>query len=394
MLKKYGPLMLALMINGAGHAYFAISIPAIGRVLAIADLNIGLLLSIPALLLIVTGPIWGRLCDSIGRKKVLFVGLLTSGVAMLLIAMLVNHTELLSVAAISSYFFVIRILHAALSAGLKPATQALVSDVTPQQQRIKGMSVMGVMFGLGTIMGGVIAMLSGGQYLFWGFAVLAILMLLTSLWLLIQLPETKPSEKHDDSHTLSSGRRWQAYPLYLLTTLTTITTYSALQPIINWQLQDVFGQSPDQAIRFTGAVMMSSMLAMIIAQGCIIRFTLNPYRTHLCGFTVAIISLVLCGIATTPVLLLLSTALLGLAFGILLPSNLALMTNITKAEYQGQLAGFNGMSQGMGMAIGPVAGSIFYQSSPVLMFQVSAICLLVIATALIIRQTRVPQLHT
>ncbi|WP_070962991.1 hypothetical protein [Vibrio sonorensis] len=53
------PLLSALIINGAGHAFFAISLPAIGRSSAISDSQIAVILSLPAIAMILSAPVWG-----------------------------------------------------------------------------------------------------------------------------------------------------------------------------------------------------------------------------------------------------------------------------------------------------------------------------------------------
>ena len=113
------PLLFALIMNGAGHAYFAISLPAIGRIYAISDLNISIILSLSALLLMITGPIWGWLCDKIGRKKVLNIGLVSSAFSAFATAITIGYSALLSAHVIALLLLNIRMIHAALSAGIK-----------------------------------------------------------------------------------------------------------------------------------------------------------------------------------------------------------------------------------------------------------------------------------
>jgi MFS family permease len=277
-LKKAAPLLLALIINGAGHAYFVITIPVIGREMALSDVNVGLILTISALMLIITGPIWGWLCDKIGRKKVLVIGLLCSGIASVAIGMLIGQAELLTASFFSVYLLTIRLVQALLSSGLKPATQAVIVDLTEHSTRISGMGIMGATFGMGAVTGGLIAMLSGHKYIVTGYVAIGILMLISSLWVALQLPETRPQVSQKQ-------QQWFLSPFIICfsTTLLGIAIYSALQPVTSWKLQDAFLLDLDQAIRFKGAIMMSSMIAMILAQLSFLKWQTKAKKNALLG---------------------------------------------------------------------------------------------------------------
>lgn len=354
------PLLFALIMNGAGHAYFAISLPAIGRIYAISDFNISIILSLSALLLMITGPIWGWLCDKIGRQKVLIIGLVSSALSAFATAITIDYSTLFSAHVIALLLLNIRMIHAALSAGLKPAIQAIVADITPEDSRIKGMGLMGATFGLGTIGGGIVAMLSGTQYLTSGFVLLGSLMLISSAWAYFSIPETRPNINIEEASC--STWPWRPVAGYLITTLIGLTIYSALQPITHWRLHDLYSLNTHQALRFTGATMMSSMLAMVIAQAVLVRQRkITPNTWRLSGLSLTAFALILCSLAPNAIALLLAMAIMGLGLGVLLPANLALMSLATSKDQQGKIAGLNGMCQGLGMTIGPLLGTITYQ---------------------------------
>lgn len=372
MIKKVAPLLLALLINGAGHAYFVISLPVIGRVLNVTDLNVGLILSISSLLLILTGPLWGVLCDKVGRKKVLVIGLTTSAISTLVIAGLVGEGAALTSSLFLSMLLSIRAVHAALTAGLKPASQAIMTDVAAGDSRLKSMSLMGVMFGGGTIVGGAFAMFFGVAWLIEGFVIIAVLMAISTLVVALKLPETKLVNS-------SKNVKLTLRPIfvYFATTVVAIALYSALQPITSWRLHDTYGLESDGALRFTGAIMMSSMLTMIFTQLTLVKLTLLPTRVRNIGLIIAALAMLACTFAANQFVLLLAMAILGVGFGLFLPANLTMMTSDNESA-QGKVAGLNGMCQGIGMTIGPIGGTLLYQQADYALYIIGFIGLLML----------------
>ena len=117
---------------------------------------LGLLLTSYAVMQFLFSPIWGKLSDQIGRKKVL---LLTMGgsVLGLLILGLAHSLTLL---------FVGRILSGAFGANISVAS-AYVTDVTTPENRAKGMGMIGAAFGIGFILGPAF----GGMLSVYGYSV-------------------------------------------------------------------------------------------------------------------------------------------------------------------------------------------------------------------------------
>jgi MFS family permease len=102
----------------------------------------GVLGSLFAILQFICAPVWGRLSDRIGRKRVLLitVGLTSLGYLIWIFA--------------GPFWMLLlsRIMGGIASGNLSVATAA-IADVTPRQKRAKGMAVVGVAFGLGFVLG-------------------------------------------------------------------------------------------------------------------------------------------------------------------------------------------------------------------------------------------------
>jgi DHA1 family tetracycline resistance protein-like MFS transporter len=149
-----------------------------------SPLVFGLLLASYSIAQFVFTPIWGNLSDRFGRRKILLLCLLGSGVAYVVFG-LANSLFLL---------FVSRIIAGAMGATF-PVASAYVADTTAPENRMKYMGKIGAAFGLGFIIGPAIGGTLSGLY---GFALpsLAAAALAFANFALgyFRLPETRKTE--------------------------------------------------------------------------------------------------------------------------------------------------------------------------------------------------------
>jgi len=103
---------------------------------------VGLLTASYSAMQFLTAPFLGQLSDARGRKPVLLLSLLGSVIAWALFGLAWSLLVL----------FAARIL-AGLLAGNVAAAQALIADVTPPEERAKGLGLVGAAFGLGFVFG-------------------------------------------------------------------------------------------------------------------------------------------------------------------------------------------------------------------------------------------------
>jgi MFS family permease len=116
--------------------------PILGRDFGATATQIGLLMSVYSLMQFLFSPYWGRLSDRVGRRPVLLGCLLGEGLAYLLFASARNLEILFLARALAGFF----------GASISTAS-AYISDVTPANERSKGMALIGAAFGLGFIVG-------------------------------------------------------------------------------------------------------------------------------------------------------------------------------------------------------------------------------------------------
>ena len=131
-------------------------------------------------------PFSGKLSDTIGRKKVMYIGVIIGAIV----------TILYPILDVVFAFLVLRLLHG-FSAGFLPTgATALVTDVLPSKGRGVAMGIWGtfisVGFGFGNFFAGMIKDIVGLQGMFWVAAFFSILAGMLIYFVKETLPEPQP----------------------------------------------------------------------------------------------------------------------------------------------------------------------------------------------------------
>ncbi|AHF04597.1 MFS transporter [Marichromatium purpuratum 984] len=374
-------LFLGLVANALAHASLLIMLPALGREIGWSDLQTGALLSLSAFALMLVAPLWGRVCERWGRRPVLLIGLLAAALFPLGFALLVDLWRGGAVSALGLFGAVLalRLVQALMSGGVMPAAQAVLADLTSAERRAGGMGLMGAAFGLGTILGGALAWRIGGRDAVSAFllvgAVAGVAWLLLA-WRLAETAPGRPNARGQDVAPLPWRRLWP----HLLVTLLGLSVYSLLQQVTALRLQDLHGLTAGESIARAGLLMMSTMAAMVLVQGLLVRrLQWSPTWLLRGGALLALGALTLTALAPDPRWLALGMALLGAGFGLLLPGNLAGLSLGAGPLAQARVAGINVMVQGLGMTLGPVSGAALHQLDPLAPYWTSVVLMTLVS---------------
>ena len=182
-------LVLATFIDRLGFfllfPFFALYMTAHFNV---GMVEVGFLFTIFSAGNIIGGVIGGALADKYGRRAMLLVGLIASGVSSIFMGLVDNLNIFYGLAAIMGL----------LGNFGGPARQAMVADLLPKENQAKGFGVLRVAVNLsatiGPIFGGFIASQS---YLFL-FIADAVSSLITGIIVFFVIPETKPERKEGE----------------------------------------------------------------------------------------------------------------------------------------------------------------------------------------------------
>ncbi|MFN2516686.1 MAG: MFS transporter [Pyrinomonadaceae bacterium] len=141
--------------------------------------TVGILFASYSIMQLIFSPVLGRLSDKYGRRPVLLISIIGTGIGFLILGFATTLWML----------FVGRILDGITGGNISTA-QAYIADITTKEDRAKGMGLLGAAFGLGFIFGPAI----GGILSRWGVAVpflfAAGLCFANALLLYFTLPET------------------------------------------------------------------------------------------------------------------------------------------------------------------------------------------------------------
>jgi MFS transporter, DHA1 family, tetracycline resistance protein len=194
---KRSPLIVIFTTVFIDLVGFGIVIPVLpfyaeGSIFNATPRTVGLLFASYSIMQLIFSPILGRLSDRYGRRPVLLLSIIGTGIGFLILGLARTLTLL----------FVGRILDGITGGNISTA-QAYIADVTTPENRAKGMGLIGAAFGLGFIFGPVIGGILSPFGIQFPFFFAAGLCFANALLLYFTLPETVT---HDHPARASAAR--------------------------------------------------------------------------------------------------------------------------------------------------------------------------------------------
>lgn len=316
---------------------------------------VGALLSVYSLAQFVFSPIWGRLSDRVGRRPVLLISLVASGLG--LIAFGLANTLIALFAA--------RLFSGVASATIGTA-QAYIADTTTPENRAKGMGLIGAAFGLGFVfgpaLGGVLAPFGHGvpAYVAAGIA------LANAAFAYFKLPESLSAETRATLPKRASklaGLRaaWKQpglaplMAIYFLT-IFAFATMEATFPLLTHQ---AFGFDEAQ----NGYVFAYLGVLIVILQGGLVGRLAKRFGERALVIAGAFcLAVALGGLPFAPSLAILLAVLVPLAVGngLANPSLTALISRSAAASAQGEILGVGQSIASLGRILGPLWGGFAF----------------------------------
>jgi MFS family permease len=311
---------------------------------------LGLVFAAYAAAQFVCAPLWGRLSDRIGRRRVLLFTI--AGTALALAALGFASSLAAVIAA--------RTLAGAFAANVSVAS-AYISDVTPEEERTRWMGMLGASFGIGFVLGPAI----GGLLLPWGTEVpllfAAGLAALNAGAAALRLQEPT---RHAASTPVADRRAALAQPLVRRLCLANFAFSAAvtqLETLFALFMLDRFGyDARDFAWLLVGmAVLMAGI------QGGAMRRLAARYPERgmiLVGSLGLALAFAALPFATSDLVLLAPLALAAASRAIVQPSMLALTSIAAAQEARGAVMGAFQSAASIARVVAPIAGGFLYDA--------------------------------
>ena len=288
MNKQKGTIMLMVMLMFIG---FGIVIPVLPHVvtdeLGFADFHVQVMLAVYSLASFIVSPLWGALSERIGRKPVMMTGMIGFSISFLVfgLAVALQNNDAISSELSLVLMYVSRTLSGLFSGATIAVSMAYMADITSDEERTKGMGLIGMSIGLGFIFGPAIGGLLtiGGSYSL-PFFVSAGLSFLTMLAAAAYVREslTKEAREKALAERATASSRWTAFQgssryLFIIAFLATFILAGLEGTLQLFQMEKI-GVTPAQMgfmfllSGIAGALMQGGFIQRYVKKGDEVRY--------------------------------------------------------------------------------------------------------------------------
>jgi len=233
-------LVLATFIDRFGSfllfPFFALYVTAHFNV---GMIQVGFLFSVFSAGNIIGGIIGGALADKYGRRDMILVGLIASGVSSIFMG-LVDDLNI---------FYIVAAFAGLMGNFGGPARQAMVADLLPNEKQAEGFGILRVAVNLSAVIGPIFGGIIATQSYLLLFIADAVSSLITGIIVFFVIPETKPEKKEGEAEeTVVKSvigykevlKDWK-YMLFLSVSAITVIVYMQMNATLSIFLRDVHG---------------------------------------------------------------------------------------------------------------------------------------------------------
>ena len=323
----------------------------------------GVILSAYAAAQFVCSPLWGRLSDRIGRRRVLLITVAGTAAALALLA-LANSLALVLVA---------RLLAGAFAGNIGVAS-AYITDVTPPAERTGKLALIGLCFAVGFSIGPALAWpltALGTRAPLWFAAGLAALNWVAAFAFL------RDSARADASHSSGEALRFgaladprvRALALANLLFSISVTQLESMFPLL---MRDEFGFSEREFV----PLLVAMAVVMAIVQGGMRKLAPLVGEARLALAGCALMALAFAAIPEMPSvgLLLAPLALSAVGRALAQPSMLGLVSLAATPATRGQVMGTFQAMASLARVFGPATAGVLYARGVGLPFWLASAC--------------------
>lgn len=349
--KRLLVVMIILLTTFIG---FGIIIPVMPELIKEAspgsvEFHTAMMLSIYSAVAFIMSPFWGGLSDRIGRRPVILVGVLGFAASFLLFGIADGSLPLM---------YASRVLGGLFSGAVASVIVAYVADITPPEQRTKGMGLVGMSIGLGFTIGpgfgGLLSLISHNApfYASSGLAMITFVMAFSKLKESLDPDKRRASKERKTS-------RWRAFTgsvkyLYVLALFVSLTL-AGLEATLQLFGMQRFDVSPLEV----GVMFLICGLVGALIQGGVVRRRIRKGQEPqyiAAGLVISAIGFFLLLTAHSLWTATLYLAIFGIGNALIRPCVTSLITQKTTVG-QGVASGLSSSMDSLGRIIGPLFGA-------------------------------------
>ena len=389
-------LMFVVMLTiAAANTALQSVLPALGRLLGVADRAVAVAFSVSGLLWVVAAPFWANRSDRYGRRTMILTGVggFVASLTLCGTFLMAGINGWIGGTAAFGCFVLGRMIYGSFGAAAPPAVQALVAGETSREDRTKALTLLASAFGLGTILGpavapylllgsvaGVTVGLAGPAFV---FAVVG-----AGVWLAVRLmlPDDRPvtGERRGaksaypsiggaptgasvtvatTTHSEHVGYLDPRVRAWMITGLVTGHAQVMASQAIGFLVIDRLHVAPAAALEPTGIVLIMGAGASLLVQwGIIPLLNLNPRQLVLTGLVFAAVGSALTGLGTSLYEIATAYGLASIGFGFTRPGFTAGSSLAVGSKAQGSVAGKVTSVNGACFVLGPSIGIGLYEA--------------------------------
>lgn len=372
------PLLITAGVGSMAMMAFVAVVGPMARLLGLSPWHVGTAVTAAGLAWMVMARFWGARSDCAGRRKVLLIALAGFSASYAALGLFMS-VALAWVPAVMISFLgmaAARTAAGAFYAAVPPVCAALVADHTPPAERARAMSTVGAASAVGMVVGpGAAGLLAG-----WSLSAALIIIALLPLCALVAVWRFLPADTAHETRKRST-LKISDVRLRRPVTVAFVAMFGVVvaQVVVGFFALDRLGLSPNDAARVSGTALAIVGATLFISQMVLRRLNWPPSRFILIGGVVAAFGFALAAFAATPAMLWLAYAVVAAGMGWIYPSLSALAANAVEAHEQGAAAGAVAAAQGLGAVLGPLAGTLAYQTHSGAPYALSAAIILIAA---------------
>ncbi len=318
--------------------------------------EVGFLFAIFAGGSIIGSTVGGALADKYGRRSMVLLGLISSGIGSILMGLVDDLT----------LFFLIAAVLGVLGDLGGPARQAMVVDLLPEDKRADGFGLLRVAVNLSATIGPIL----GGMLLKQSYLILfisdAVSSLITALIVFIVIPETKP-EKQEDKPEESVIKTMigykevlkdSVYILFLSVSALTVLVYMQLNSTLSVFLWDVY----EFPLEWFGVLLSMNALMVVLFQFGITKLISKyaPMKMMAFGTLLYMIGFGMYGFISETYLFFVAMAILTVGEMIVIPVSQATVARFAPEDKRGRYMAVYGFHWSIPILFGVSAASFVY----------------------------------